>query len=345
MVPENDSNHKPQNAARRTSARGSLMPDTVALDEGLFLIDLLYLDSPGVIAAYLLAGPDGDLALIESGPGSTLPALLAGIRGAGFDPAAVTKLIVTHIHLDHAGAAGELLRDVMPQATLYVHRLGAPHMIDPSKLLTSAQRIYGNDMERLWGAFLPVPAERLVIVDDGMEIEAGGRRLQAIYTPGHAAHHLAFYDATHGGHLFTGDVAGIRLPGYSYVRPPTPPPDIDLALWHGSIKRIMALDPLPAAIYLTHFGPFGDAPRHLHELGTRLDIWAGIVQSAMRGGQDRAGVRHTLELAGTPALRLQTGADPDAVTRYELAANYEMSVDGLTRYWRKADPALALWGR
>ncbi len=321
------------------------MPDAVALDEGLFLIDLLYLDNPSVIAAYLLAGPDGDLALIETGPGSTLPALLAGIRGAGFDPAAVTKLIVTHIHLDHAGAAGELLRDVMPQAQLYVHSAGAPHMIDPGKLLASAQRIYGNDMDRLWGAFLPVPAERLVVVDDGMLIQAGGRTLQAIYTPGHAVHHLAFYDATRGGHLFAGDVAGIRLPGYSYVRPPTPPPDVDLALWHGAIDRIMALTPLPAALYLTHFGPFNDAPRHLHELSTRLDIWAGIVQSAMRAGQDRTAVRHTLELAGTPALRLQTGDDRSAVERYEMAGNYEMSVDGLTRYWRKADPKLANWGK
>ncbi|HUS16373.1 MAG TPA: MBL fold metallo-hydrolase [Chloroflexia bacterium] len=318
------------------------MTAPVQLDEGLFLLDLMYQDTPGVIAAYLLAGPGDDLALVEVGPGSTIPALVEGIRAAGFEPAAVQKLVLTHIHLDHAGAAGELLQQ-MPQATVYVHEVGAPHMLDPSKLLASAQRIYGDNMDRLWGAFLPVPADRLVVVRDGDQIAAGGRTLQALDTPGHASHHLAYFDAGGPGHLFTGDVAGVRLQGHNYVRPPTPPPDLDLALWNGSIDRIMALDPLPGVLYLTHYGPFGDAPRHLHELRTRLEIWSGIVHTAMRDGQDRAAVIHTLELAGTPALRLQ--ADEDGVARYELAGNYEMSVDGLIRYWRKADPDLASWGR
>jgi glyoxylase-like metal-dependent hydrolase (beta-lactamase superfamily II) len=321
------------------------MPDAIAINDGLFLIDLHFQGVAGVIAAYLLVGPDGDLALIETGPGSTIPALLDGIRSAGFDPAKVRKLIVTHIHLDHAGAAGELLRDVMPQATLYVHSAGAPHMIDPSKLIASAQRIYQDQMDRLWGAFLPVPENRLVVLDDGMTVEAAGRQLQALYTPGHAVHHLAYYDPAGGGHLFTGDVAGVRMQGFNYVRPPTPPPDIDLALWHSSIERMMSLNPLPGSIYLTHFGPFTDAPRHLHELGARLDIWAGIVQIAMRDGQDREQVQNTLEMAGTPALRIQAGDDEAAIARYELAGNYPMSVDGLIRYWRKADPTLATWGK
>jgi glyoxylase-like metal-dependent hydrolase (beta-lactamase superfamily II) len=322
--------------------RTSPMPDPLQLDDGLFLIDLLFQDTPGVIAAYLLAGPGDDLALIETGPGSTLPALLDGIRAAGYDPAAITKLIVTHIHLDHAGAAG-LLIERLPRAVLYVHELGAAHMIDPSKLLSSAQRIYGDNMDRLWGTFLPVPADRLVVVKDGDHLTAGGRDLEALYTPGHASHHLAYYDRERGGHVFTGDVAGVRLQGYNYVRPPTPPPDLDLGLWNASIDRLMALDPLPAALYLTHFGPFTDAPRHLHELRTRLEIWGGIVQAAMRAGEDRAQVIRTLALAGTPALRLQ--ADEEIIARYELAGSYEMSVDGYIRYFRKTDPDLARWGK
>jgi glyoxylase-like metal-dependent hydrolase (beta-lactamase superfamily II) len=318
------------------------MPAPLQLDEDLYLIDLLFQDAPGVIAAYLLKGPNDDLALIEVGPGSTIPALLEGVRGAGIDPAAIKKLLVTHIHLDHAGAAGELLQQ-MPQAKLYVHENGAAHMIDPSKLLASAQRIYGDQMDRLWGAFLPVPEERVVVLKDGDLVQAGGRELEVLYTPGHASHHVAYYDRSRGGHVFTGDVAGVRLQGHNYVRPPTPPPDLDLGLWNASIDRIMALQPIPAVLYLTHFGPFADAPRHLHELRTRLQIWGDIVHTAMRGGQTRAEVIHTLELAGTPALRLQ--AEEDAVRRYELAGSYEMSTDGYIRYWRKTDPALAPWGK
>ena len=317
------------------------MPAPLQLADDLYLLDLAYQGTPGVIGAYLLAGGD-DLALIEVGPGSTIPALLAGIRAAGVDPARIGKLIVTHIHLDHAGAAGELLQ-LMPKARVYVHAVGAPHLVDPSKLLASAQRIYGADMDRLWGAFLPVPADRLVVVQEGDVIRAGGRDLQALDTPGHASHHLAYYDRGHGGQVFTGDVAGVRLPGYNYVRPPTPPPDLDLDLWNASIDRLMALDPLPSVLYLTHFGPFADAPRHLYELRTRLHIWGEIVHTAMRGGQSRAEVIHTLELAGTPALRLQ--ADEAGIARYELAGSYEMSVDGFIRYWRKQDPDLAQWGK
>lgn len=318
------------------------MPLPTQLDDGLYLIDLMFQDAPGVIGAYLLAGPDGDLALIEVGPGATVPALLDGIRAAGFDPAAVTKLLVTHIHLDHAGAAGLLMAE-MPRAVLYVHEVGAPHMIDPTKLLGSAAQIYGGGMHRLWGTFLPVPAERLVALKDNDRISAGGRELEVLYTPGHASHHVAFYDRSHGGCLFTGDVAGVRLQGHNYVRPPTPPPDLSPDLWHASIDRFMALDPLPSTIYLTHFGPFADMPRHLHELRTRLDIWGGILQTAMRDGQTRDELIATLERAGTPALRLQ--ADEDAVARYELAGNYPMSVDGFIRYWRKNDPELAGWGK
>ncbi|HMA38277.1 MAG TPA: MBL fold metallo-hydrolase [Chloroflexia bacterium] len=318
------------------------MPAPLQLDEGLYLIDLLFQETPGVIAAYLLVGPGDDLALIETGPGSTVPALLAGIRAAGVDPAAITKLLVTHIHLDHAGAAG-LLIEGMPAATLYVHEVGAPHMLDPSKLLASAQRIYGDDMDRLWGTFLPVPVDRLVVLKDGDRVPAGGRELEVLYTPGHAAHHVAYWDRGRGGQVFAGDVAGVRLQGYSYVRPPTPPPDLDLALWNSSIDRLLALDPLPGVLYLTHFGPFADGPRHLHELRTRLSIWSEIVHTAMRNSGHRREVIQTLETAGTPALRMQ--ADAATVDRYNLASNYEMTVEGLIRYWRRQDPALASWGK
>ena len=233
------------------------------------VIDLQWLDQPGVIASYLLAAGH-DLTLIETGPGSTIPALLNGIRQAGYDPAQVTKLIVTHIHLDHAGGAGGLLA-AMPQAQVYVHEVGAPHLINPEKLLASAQRIYGAEMERLWGAFLPVPAERLVVLRDGDTVQAGPRTLEALYTPGHASHHIALWDAANQ-QIWTGDVAGVRLET-PYVRPPTPPPDLDLELWRASVERIIALH--PTTLYLTHFGPFTDVDRHFYELGHRLFTWGG----------------------------------------------------------------------
>jgi glyoxylase-like metal-dependent hydrolase (beta-lactamase superfamily II) len=300
------------------------------------IIDLHWLGEPGVIASYLLAAGN-DLALIETGPGSTIPALLDGVRQAGYDPARVTKLIVTHIHLDHAGGAGGLLAH-MPQAQVYVHEVGAPHLINPEKLLASAQRIYGEHMERLWGAFLPVPEERLVALRDGDTVQAGPRTLEALYTPGHASHHIALWDAAHR-EIWTGDVAGVRLDN-PYVRPPTPPPDLDLEAWRASVERILALQ--PTRLYLTHFGPYTDIDRHFYELGHRLFTWGGIIESGMRQGMHRDDLIAILQGAGDFALR-QATEDDALVARYEQAANYEMSVDGYIRYSRKHNPDLADW--
>ena len=208
------------------------------LEPDLFLIDHKFQGVPGTIASYLLVDGD-DLTLIETGPATTMETLLAGVQAAGFDPDQITRLIVTHIHLDHAGAAGSLIQR-LPRARLFVHRVGAPHMIDPSKLLASATRIFQEDMEQLWGEILPVPEERVVILDDESTLRIGGRVLKALYTPGHASHHLAYYDAE-SGVIFTGDVAGARLSEAEYLRPPTLPPEVDLTLWRQSITRLRSL--------------------------------------------------------------------------------------------------------
>ncbi|MBA2364740.1 MAG: MBL fold metallo-hydrolase, partial [Chloroflexia bacterium] len=192
---------------------------------GPAVLDLRFQGEAEAIASYLLIGAE-DAALIETGPTSTLGSLMAGLAAAGVAPDRVTKVLLTHIHLDHAGAAGSLMR-LLPNASVYVHAAGAHHLIDPAKLLASAQRIYGKHMDRLWGEVLPVPAERVVVLDDGERIIAGGRELTALYTPGHASHHIAYWDATGRG-IYTGDAAGIRLPGGEAVLPPTPPPDLDL---------------------------------------------------------------------------------------------------------------------
>ena len=238
------------------------------LDSALWRLDLDFQGAPQVIAAFLATSPRGHT-LIETGPGSTLAALERGVHAAGARFEDISRILVTHIHLDHAGAAGTLLRR-LPDARLFVHPLGAPHMIDPSKLLRSATRIYGDRMDVLWGAFEPCPAERVTLLDDGAEVECSGRTLVALHTPGHASHHIAFHDPERHT-AFTGDVGGVRLEGASYVRPPTPPPDIDVEAWHSSVSRLKSLG--LRALDLTHFGRFEDPERHLDELLARLDDW------------------------------------------------------------------------
>lgn len=299
------------------------------VEPGVFLIDHHFRGSPGVIASYLVA--DGDaLTLIEAGPSSTTETLLAGIRQAGFDPTRVERVVVTHIHLDHAGAAGTLLRR-MPNARLYVHPVGAPHMIDPSKLIASATRIYGDLMGPLWGEFLPVPEDRLVVLEGGTPLRTGGRVLHAYDTPGHANHHLALHDPATGA-VFTGDVAGVRLDGIRHVRPPTPPPEFEPEKWRASIAMLRALD--PRRLYLTHFGGYDDAAWHLDELFARVWLWAGWVSGRLSLGEEPVATTEALR-AIEDALLTEAAGDPALVRRYEEAGNYRMSVDGIARWWRK----------
>lgn len=299
------------------------------LADDLWLLDLAFQGSAGVIGAYLFTGPDGHT-LLETGPGSTLDALERAITAAGAHLGDVTQLVVTHIHLDHAGAAGSLLR-LLPNARLFVHPVGAPHMIDPSKLLASATRIYGDRMDLLWGAFEPCPQDRVVTLADDDTLRCGARTLRALYTPGHASHHIAFHDLADGA-VYTGDVAGVRLDAAAYVRPPTPPPDIDVDAWHASATRIRALE--PSALRLTHFGSFDDPPRHLDELLRRLDAWATWIAQRLRDGATRDELVRELKTDADLEVTAET-ADPTIAEGYELASPSGMTVDGMVRYLRK----------
>lgn len=310
------------------------MANVRKLDDGLHLIDLKFQSQPGVIAAYLLEDA-GERALIEIGPTSTLDSLLAGLEALDVPPESISKVLVTHIHLDHAGASGTFLRRC-PQARLYVHENGARHMIDPSKLLASATRIYGDMMGPLWGAFEPVPAERLTSLTDENVITVGNRSLTALYTPGHASHHVVYHDPDRGT-VFTGDVAAARLQGFDYVRPPTPPPELDLELWDRSIERVRSLN--ARSINLTHFGPFSDVDRHLQQVRHQLHAWADLIDRAQRSGQDRPEIVDNLMLHGNAEIMRETN-DASAVQGYELATPYGMSVDGYLRYFRKRQEAL-----
>ena len=290
------------------------------------IIDLEFMGTEEIIASFLLTGGNS-AAMVETGPSTCIENLLRGLEDNGVAPEDVEKVLLTHIHLDHSGASG-VLADRLPNATFYVHEAGYQHLVDPSKLLKSASRIYGDRMEELWGEVRPVPEDRIITLEGGEEIEAAGGVLAAHYTPGHAYHHLAFHEPG-SGMLFAGDVGGVRMPGQSYVKPPTPPPEVDIKAWKGSIETIRKLD--PGFICPTHFGCYQDVGRHLGELEQRLEAWLLIVEERMDEGRSQEDIVEEFGARGDEEM-LREGADPEDSERYELAANYEMLVAGLMRY-------------
>ena len=302
------------------------------LDDDLWRLDLNFQGEPEVIAAYLLMSSSGHT-LIETGPGSTIGTLESAIASAGARVDDITQVVVTHIHLDHAGAAGSLLRR-LPKAKLFVHPLGAPHMINPERLIRSASRIYGDRMDALWGAFEPCPEDRVITVHDGAELSCGERTLTAMYTPGHAWHHIAWHDAGSGS-LFCGDVGGVRISGSSIVRPPMPPPDIDAEAWHESIARMRAVK--PKHLELTHFGRFSDAERHLAELETRLDEWIAWVRQRVDARTSTEDIVHELREKNDADV-IRDAGDSSLAVAYELATPSGMTVDGITRYLTQRYP-------
>jgi glyoxylase-like metal-dependent hydrolase (beta-lactamase superfamily II) len=268
--------------------------------------------------------------LIETGPASTLSSLFSGLESLNLGVESLSKLLVTHIHLDHAGASGTLI-ERHPHLRLYVHEIGAKHLIDPTALLKSATRIYGSQMDRLWGEVVPVPEDNIHLLEEGDAVMVGKRRLDVLYTPGHASHHVVFHDTEYGV-VFVGDVAAIRMPGYDYILPPTPPPDIDLELWSQSLERVRGLH--PKTIYLAHFGPFSDVEAHLTRTRDQLHAWGDVVRGALERGQEREEIRQTLQQHAIREITETTG-DENAVGRYATAGPFGMSADGYIRYFQK----------
>ena len=300
---------------------------TREIEPGFWQIDLGFQGRAGVIAAYLIAG-DGQLALIETGPSSCLSNLAAGIAQAGHDVAELTHALVTHIHLDHAGAAGPLAR-ANQNLVVYVHPFGAPHLVDPAKLVASATRIYGDQMAPLWGEFAPVPDSRVRSLVDGELLMVAGRQILVAFTPGHAHHHVAYVDMA-ARYAFTGDVGGERMQNTGYVCPPTPPPDLDPELWRRSISRLQALD--LERLYLTHFGEFRDVDRHLGDLGPNLDEFLEIGKASLDAGLEAD------ELTGLLHERMARGlgdVDPGVMVNLEWATPSYMATLGLIRWRRK----------
>jgi len=248
--------------------------------------------------------------LIDPGPSSCLPVLLETLGDARPE-----ALLLTHIHLDHAGASGSLV-ERWPELKVYVHELGAPHLLDPSRLMSSASRLYGEDMDRLWGEMLPVPERNLSVITGGETLPGG---FTVAYTPGHASHHVSYL---HDGTAFVGDVAGVRITDSTITIPPTPPPDIDVEAWHRSIDLVAAWE--PERLAMTHFGDSEDVTGQLAEVSDRLDAWAELARTVSRE-EFVSGIRAEIEQQAGAAL----------AASYEQAAPAEQLFAGLERYWRK----------
>lgn len=297
------------------------------------IIDTHMHGRPGITGAFLVQGEQ--TALIETGPRSSIDHVLDGLQAAGVEE--LDWIVVTHIHLDHAGAAGTLARR-FPRAKIAVHRVGAPHLIDPSKLWSSASRIYGDAMEELWGGIDPIAEERVHILDDGDKIDLGGRSLQAVDTPGHAGHHHTYLDdAT--GIAFTGDALGVRLPEVGTVRPATPPPEFNLETAIASIEKIRSLR--PTDLYLTHFGPCGqgeDAGSVDETCSAAIDSlerWANWIREARTRTTDIDEV--TQEVKEKAEATLAGSASPEAIDRMEQTTSYRMNTWGYMRYFDKLE--------
>jgi glyoxylase-like metal-dependent hydrolase (beta-lactamase superfamily II) len=298
------------------------------LAAGVSYCDLQFQSRPRIVAAALVHGAGG-AAIVDPGPSSTLPALREALTASGLSMRDVTALLLTHIHLDHAGATGTLVRE-NPGLRIYVHERGAPHLVDPSKLLASATMLYGDAMDRLWGEVVPVPASSLAVLKGGERIDEGGRTFEAAYTPGHASHHVSYFNSD-TGIAFVGDTAGIKIIENGYVLPPTPPPDINLEIWEQSLRTIEAWH--PETLFLTHFGPHGAASAHIAELRVHLALAADLAKQSLARDETDAQREVWFSEELRRELRRRLG---DAEGRsYEIAGRLDLSWRGLARYWRK----------
>lgn len=293
---------------------------------GVTLVDVKYRGRPGYIAACVIDSGQG-LLLVDPGPAVSLAEVHRGLDHLGADIADVTAVLLTHIHLDHAGGAGTLVRE-NPAIQVYVHEQGARHLADPTRLLASATRLYGDRMAELWGEVAAIPADRLTALTGGEQVVLGDRTFRVAYTPGHAVHHVSYLDET-SRIAFVGDAAGLLLVGGRFAMPVTPPPDIDLAAWRDTHQVLRKWK--PTLLFHTHFGPGDDPLTHLNRHEGMLAEWAERVRLSL----DAPGI----DAERAEAFRLGVVADFEALVGAEHTARIGFggvrdSWYGLARYWR-----------
>ncbi len=317
----------------RAVSDGFAPPQTYEAAQGITGVDTFMARRTRVTSAYLVSATEP--ALVETGPTTSVEAVKAGLQSLGLGPDDLAHIVVTHIHLDHAGGVGTLSAS-FPRATVWVHERGAPHLADPAKLVDSAGRLYGSErLRELFGPVEPVPSDRLRRLSEGDKVELGDRWLDVMYTPGHASHHIALADSLSGA-IFTGDALGIHLPDVRVLRPATPPPDVDVELGVESIDRIAAR--AETVLLFSHFGPVSEVEELCAIASSRLRRWAHIVREALDETDDINRITELLERRTAdefePALAEAQTPDLD---RYNVLSSTKMNAQGLVRYWKKRD--------
>jgi len=294
----------------------------------IITLDDHWMGRPRSIGTALLES-HGHRAIVDPGPGSTLDTLRKELGAQGVSVNDLEAVLLTHIHLDHAGSSGALVRE-NPRLTVYVHKLGAPHMIDPSKLLASAARLWPDNLEQLFGEALPVPESNLRILEGGETITLGSRKIEVAYTPGHASHHISYFENVEGV-AFVGDTTGIRIEGHPYVMPATPPPDIDLRLWDASFAAI--LERKPKRLFLTHFGFSENPVAHIAEFRERLRRWMETTEKILETAKSDQEAMDSF----MATMRAEIGEHLPAkeVEQYVATAGLNLSFLGLARHARK----------
>ncbi len=306
------------------------MPKTFEAGPGIIGIDTMMAGYENVTSAFLLEALEPTL--IETGPASSAKAVTEALWGLGLAPEALAHVVVTHIHLDHSGGAG-VLASAFPQATIWAHERGAPHLADPERLLRSAARLYGGRLVELFGETMPVPSGRLRSIEEGDTIDMGNRHLNVMYTPGHASHHVSLQDSDTRA-VFVGDAVGVHLPSVSQVRPATPPPEFDIELAIDSIRRIETQ--ARGSIMFSHFGPTTAVADICDRAVEAIRRWGEVVRVALGSTDDDDEVAKILERETAPDL---AGVSEEDRARFDILGSYAVTARGLARYWRgRLDP-------
>jgi glyoxylase-like metal-dependent hydrolase (beta-lactamase superfamily II) len=300
--------------------------DITDLGHEVFQIDTSMAGYPGITAAYLIRGDRP--CLVETGTAPSAPVVRDAVHSLGVGPSELATVVVTHIHLDHAGGAGDIA-SMFPAASVVVHQRGARHLADPSRLMASARQVYGSALDVLFGTLSPVPAERLVALEDtGSFVDlGGGRRLSAWYSPGHARHHVGLLDSA-SGDLYVGDAAGVYIPSTGDVRPATPPPDFSLPVALSSIDLFQSLD--PSRLLFSHYGPVTSVSSILERSAEELKVWVDSTRAAHVLGLD---LDHAVEMVATRTKdRYASLADDPSADGFEAINGVESNVTGILHW-------------
>jgi glyoxylase-like metal-dependent hydrolase (beta-lactamase superfamily II) len=311
---------------------------TVPLGHEVFQIDTRMAGYDGITAGYLIRGDRP--CLVETGTAPSAPVIRDALAGLGIGPGDLATVVVTHIHLDHAGGAGDIAA-MYPAAQVVVHQRGARHLADPSRLMASARMVYGDALERLFGVLAPVPADRIVALDDVGTVDlGGGRRLDSHYSPGHAKHHVGLVDSETGD-LYVGDAAGVYLPDTGDVRPATPPPDFDLETALASVRKFAALR--PSRLLFSHYGPVDRVGEILDRSAEEITVWVEGTRRARRVLGPGLDLDHAVAMVRDRTMDRYAAASPDAdpalAEQFERMSSAAGNVEGIMAWLDKASPA------